>query len=206
MDANLILTIIGIPLALAAFIAIAVNLPSWIRQGPEGELGTSSLIVSGSPLPDPTRVSDALSPESARLRIGGAGGTWTGDPSFPGVSQDLRNHIQQRVDLARQVSGLEFAVFIGHIAGRDTAEVMHAGLRDSRSAVLLAVDPAAGRAEIVTGQDARVHLDDRSAAHAVLALRSGIDVGALETGIRDSLTLLGEHARAPRVLHLHEPA
>jgi hypothetical protein len=205
---TVILVFIGIPVALAAFIALFLALPGWRGKAREhADVDTDTTIVSGAALPDPTRIPLGISAEETLLRRGGASGEWRGSDGFIGITESVRENLQEVVDRAREICGLEFAIHVGRLrSGRESAEATHGGLRDPRSAVLLAVDPAAKSAEVVTGPDARIHVDDRTCQFALLALRSGADVDDLLVGIRDASLLLAEHARAPRVLHLDEPA
>jgi len=205
---TVLLIFIGIPVALAAVIALFLALPSWRGKAREDAgTDTDATIVSGAALPDPTRVPLGIAAEESLLRRGGASGEWRGSDAFVGITQGVREDFQEVVDRAREICGLEFAIHIGVLArGRESAEAIHGGLRDPRSAVLLAVDPGAKAIEVVTGPDARIHVDDRTCQFAVLALRSGADVDDLPVGIRDASLLLAEHARAPRVMHLDEPA
>lgn len=205
---TVLLIFVGIPVALASVIALLLALPSWRRGAADGdEIDRETTIVSGAALPDPTRVPAGISAEELLLRRGGASGEWRGSDNFTGVTESMRENLQEVVDRAREVCGLEVAIHIGHLAqGRESAEVVHARLRDPRSAVLVAVDPGAKSVEIITGPDARIHVDDRTCQFAVLALRSGADVDDVVVGLRDAVLLLAEHGRAPQVLHLNEPA
>ncbi|MBM3670075.1 MAG: DUF5130 family protein [Actinobacteria bacterium] len=206
---TVILVFIGIPVTLAAVIALFLALPGWRGKTHDrvgGDTATDTTIISGAALPDPTRVPLGISAEETLLRRGGASGEWRGSDDVAGITEGLRENLQEVMDRAREICGLEFAIHIGALAaGRESAEAIHGRLRDPRSAVLLAVDPAAKSAEVVTGPDARIHVDDRTCQFALLALRSGADVDDLPVGIRDAVLLLAEHARAPRVLHLDEP-
>lgn len=205
---TVLLIFVGIPVALASVIALFLALPSWRRGTVDGDdIDLETTIVSGAALPDPTRVPASISAEEFLLRRGGASGEWRGSDNFTGVTESMRENLQEVVDRAREVCGLEVAIHIGHLAhGRESAEVVHARLRDPRSAVLVAVDPGAKSVEIVTGPDARIHVDDRTCQFAVLAVRSGADVDDVVVGLRDAVLLLAEHGRAPQVLHLNEPA
>jgi hypothetical protein len=203
---TIILIFLGIPAALAAVIALFLALPGWRGKAVEG-VDSETTLVSGAALPDPTRVPLGIAAEEALLRRGGASGEWRGSDSFVGITEGMRENLQETVERAREICGLEFAIHIGRLpSGRESAEAIHGRLRDPRSAVLVAVDPSAKSVEIVTGPDARIHVDDRTCQFAVLALRSGAEVDDLPVGIRDASLLLAEHARAPRVMHLDEPA
>ena len=111
----------------------------------------------------------------------------------------------QRADLARAVTlteqqapGLRVAVFVGELPeGRVSAEAEHAAAADPVNTVLLAIDPAARSLEIVTGEVARRHLDDRSCALAALSMTSAMSLGDVLGGIKAGLRVIGEHARMP---------
>jgi hypothetical protein len=115
--------------------------------------------------------------------------------------------ITAAVELAREISGRCFAVYVGPLdQGRDSAIAKHALIPGAQTSVLIAVDPVARTIDIVTGTQAAIDIDDRSCELAVLAMRSNFEADDLVGGIRAGAMLLAEHARAPRVLHLNEPA
>jgi uncharacterized membrane protein YgcG len=89
---------------------------------------------------------------------------------------------------------------------RESAIAAHARLTDPESAVLVAVDPSRRVIEVVTGTTAAKLLDDRSCELAAFTMRSSFQADDLAGGFRDGLVLLAEHARAPKVLHLNDPA
>lgn len=123
------------------------------------------------------------------------------------LNTSSRADIEKVVGVARDICGYEFAVFVGDLAnGRESAIAMHASLHDPDSGVLLAIDPKRRTMEIVTGARVRRTLDDRACEFALLSLRSSLQADQLVAGIRDSVMMLAEHARAPRTLHLDEPA
>ena len=118
-----------------------------------------------------------------------------------------RGEIERVVQRARDICGFEFAVFVGDLPdGRNSAVATHAGLHDPASAVLIGVDPTQRSIEIVTGSRFKRQVDDRTCEFAVMALRSCLQVDDLIGGLRDAVSLLAEHARAPRTLHADEPA
>ena len=124
-----------------------------------------------------------------------------------GVTDRERDKIQRALDLAREISGLCFAVYVGYLPNeRESAIAAHAKLADPESAVLVGVDPSRKIIEIVTGTTAAHLLDNRSCELGVFAMRSSFQADDLAGGIRDGLMLLAEHARAPKVLHLNDPA
>lgn len=118
-----------------------------------------------------------------------------------------RSDIAKVVQVARDICGFEFGVFVGGLAtGRESATAVHARMHDPASAVLVAIDPERRTMDIVTGSRVRRTLDDRACEFALLTLRSSLQVEDLTGGVRDAVMLLAEHARAPRTLHLDEPA
>ncbi len=124
-----------------------------------------------------------------------------------GVNRGDRDKIQRALDLAREISGLCFAVYLGDLPnGRESAMAAHARLTDPESAVLVAVDPNSRIIEVITGTTAAYLLDNRSCELGAFTMRSSFQAGDLAGGIRDGLLLLAEHARAPKVLHLNDPA
>jgi hypothetical protein len=100
------------------------------------------------------------------------------------LNASSRADIEKVVGVARDICGYEFAVY----------------------GVLLAIDPKRRTMDIVTGSRVRRTLDDRACEFALLSLRSSLQADQLVAGIRDSVMMLAEHARAPRTLHLDEPA
>ncbi|MFM8350841.1 MAG: DUF5130 family protein [Actinomycetales bacterium] len=118
-----------------------------------------------------------------------------------------RRQLQDVVNLARQICGMAFGIRIGALPnGRASAVAAHAELATASRSVLVAVDQDARCVEIVTGAQAAVHLDDSACELAVLAMITAFEAGDLVGGLRSGLTLMAEHARAPKVLFLDEPA
>ena len=119
------------------------------------------------------------------------------------LSESQRTALARVVQRARSISGYCFGIYVGPLTnGRQTAIAQHAVLPDPRSAVLVAVDPSARTIEIVTGKTISIDLDDRACQLATLAMKSCFAADDLVGGLRDGVTLLAEHARAPKVLHL----
>lgn len=119
------------------------------------------------------------------------------------LSAGQRTELTRLVEQARQICGYAFAIWIGPLAeGHDSAVAQHAGLPYASSSILVAVDPAAHRIEIVTGTTVARVLDDRTCEFAALAMKSCFVANDLVGGIREGVTLLAEHSRHPRVLHL----
>ena len=193
----------GIPIALAAVIAIAVMVPRKYSKSAEAAAGDVGLITSSPAVPNPAALPSSGSSDGDAS--GGAHGDFTISERDP-VSASERTDIEKLVQVARDICGYEFAVFVGPLAnGRESVVAMHAGMHDPASAVLVAVDMHAGTMDIVTGSRVRRGLDDRTCEFALLTLRSSLQVDDLVGGVRDAVMLLAEHARAPRTMHLDEP-
>lgn len=119
-------------------------------------------------------------------------------------SEDIERAIRQ----AQEISGLTFSVYVGALEGesRAAAEALHAGLGAAApDTTLVAVDPAARRVEIVTGERARRSLDDPACGLAALAMTSQFALGELSGGIVNGLRALAEHGRHPHSLHTDQP-
>lgn len=130
----------------------------------------------------------------------------TADPDAGPLSPGQRRELTKVVQRARTISGFCFGVYVGPLPqGRVSAVAQHATLPDARSAVLVAVDPSARTIEIVTGTTVALDLDDRACELAVLSMKSAFAADDLVGGLRDAVTLLAEHARHPKVLHLDDP-
>ncbi|MEZ5115734.1 MAG: DUF5130 family protein [Candidatus Nanopelagicales bacterium] len=127
-------------------------------------------------------------------------------PAGEQLSAAHRADIERQVALAERQSGLPFSVYLGPLAdGRASAEELHATLHDPARAVLVAIDPAGRRIEIVTGAESARWLDDRACRLAAMSMTTSFSAGDLAGGVRDGLGVLAEHARHPRVLHTDEP-
>jgi hypothetical protein len=92
---------------------------------------------------------------------------------------------------AEERCGLHFSVFVGRSEGNpaEFAQRLLAALgADAAKTVLIHVDPAARRLEIVTGSAAAQQIDDRACGLASLSMASSLDagdvVGAVVTGLR----------------------
>lgn len=130
-----------------------------------------------------------------------------GSGELSALSNGQRASLASIVEKARDMSGYEFAVYLGPLeSGRDSAIALHAEMHTPEAGILVAVDPAARAIEIVTGSYVAVNLDNRSCELAVLAMKSCFLADDLVGGVREGVTLLAEHARHPRVLHLNEPS
>lgn len=194
---------VGIPVGLAAIIAIAIFVPRTYAQAGPGSDGGAGLITSAAAVPNPAALPS--SPSARSGATGGARGTVSMADREP-PSANERSDIERVVQTARDICGYEFGVYVGKVAnGRESALAIHAGMHDPDSAVLVAVDASAGSMDIVTGSRVHRALDDRTCEFALLTLRSSLQVDDLVGGVRDAVMLLAEHARAPKTLHLDEP-
>ena len=129
-------------------------------------------------------------------------------PAGEAFSARQGDDITRAIRLAHEESGLLYSVYVGVLEGdtRPAAEALHASLgARAADSVLIAVDPAARRLEVVTGSVAKKSLDDRSCALAALTMTSQFGMGDLSGGIVNGLRTLAEHARHPRTLHLDNP-
>jgi Domain of unknown function (DUF5130) len=200
---TLILLFVGIPVALAAVIALFTYVPLW-RSSASGidEPAPVTLVRSSGAAPDPSRLPrDPAFPPAA---IGGA--EISIEAPFT-VGEFAGSSLQDAVDLAHQICGLEFVVLVDDVtAGGDTAARVLSTCATPASAVVLAIDPSGTHAQVATGPDARIALNDRSCEFALLAVKSSMAAGDLTGGLRSAVLMLAEHARTPRVLHLSEPA
>lgn len=129
-------------------------------------------------------------------------------PAGDAFTRRQQDDIARSIRFARQESALPVSVFVGAFEGdpRAYAETLHAALGAvAPSTVLVAVDPAGRRLEIVTGSELRHRLDDRACALATLSMTTSFSAGDLSGGIVHGVRQLAEHARAPRVLHTDSP-
>ena len=122
-----------------------------------------------------------------------------GDPFSPRE----RAEIDRALRIAESSSGARFSLYLGELgpAPRERALGLHAELPDPDVRVLVAVDPAGRRLEIVTGAEVARRLDNRSCGLAAATMSSAFGGGDLVGGILAGLQMLGEHTRSPRGLH-----
>lgn len=109
--------------------------------------------------------------------------------------------IRRAITQAEKRTDLNWSVFVGTLGDdpRAQAEARHAELGPAAAkSVLIAVDPAAHRLEIVTGTHARTLLDDRSCALAAASMTSTFAVRDLDGGIAYGILAMVEHVRRPR--------
>lgn len=117
-----------------------------------------------------------------------------------------RAEVQRLLENAERQSGLTFSAYLGAWPdGRAGAEALLERLADPDRSVLVAVDPAGRELEIVTGRLARIPLDDRACGLAALSMTSSFTTGDIMGGLRDGLSVLGEHGRRMRVEHVDQP-
>lgn len=129
-------------------------------------------------------------------------------PAGEAFSDGQRDRIERAIRAAEDVSGLVFSVFVGALPGdvRTQARTLLAATGDTqKTTILIAVDPAARRLEIVTGERAAEQLSDHGASLGALAMTSSFLAGDLAGGIVDGLRTMAEHARQLRTLHLDQP-
>ncbi len=200
---TLILLFVGIPVALAAVIALFTYVPLWRTGASSGEgASTVTSVRSSGAAPDPSRL-----PRDPAFPPVAAGGAEMAIDAPTTVGEFSATALQDAVDLAHQICGLEFVLLVDTVTpDSGTALRVLRQCATPGSAVVLAVDPAGTYAQVATGPDARIALNDRSCEFALLALKSSLAAGDLTGGLRSATLVLAEHARTPRVLHLNEPA
>jgi len=105
--------------------------------------------------------------------------------------------IEQAVDRAERMCGLQFCVFVGGVEHdpRAHAEGLLAELGlDTRPAVLLLVAPPQRRFEIVTAPEARRRLSDAECRMAAASMTASYAVGDIVGGTCEGLRLLAQYA------------
>lgn len=134
---------------------------------------------------------------AGRGSVGGRGQTFTDRQA---------SEIRELLSRVGRETGLHFSVYVGpsDADSREYACRLHARLGpDSARAVLVFIDPAAQRLEIVTGADARRRLDDRTCGLAGMSMSTAFSVGDLTGGIISGVSMLADRARGPAVKHQH---
>jgi hypothetical protein len=122
----------------------------------------------------------------------------TANGSGPAAPLVESTQIRRAIAIAQKRTELNWSVFIGTLTPdpRAQAEARHAELGPAAGkSVLIAVDPAARRLEIVTGTHARKYLDDRSCGLAAAAMTSSFAVRDLDGGIANGILAMVEHVR-----------
>ena len=128
-------------------------------------------------------------------------------PAGEAFSTGQVDAIERAIDHARAESDLEYSVFVGAPDGdlREQGRRLLGALGDAAPrSVLVVVDPAHRRLEILTGSTAARYLDDRATALGAMSMTSSFAAGDLAGGIVAGLHTLGEHARHPRTLHTEQ--
>lgn len=115
--------------------------------------------------------------------------------------------IERAVRHAEAASGLHFSVYVGGADSetRPFALELLNELDDPDNSVLVYVDPAGRRLEIVTGANARRQLSDTSAGLAALAMQTSFAAGDLTGGLVTGVQQLGDHAHQAPLVHAKEP-
>jgi uncharacterized membrane protein YgcG len=128
-------------------------------------------------------------------------------PAGDAFTPDQLYDIEKAVRYAEEVSGLQFSVYVGGAdeETRPFALDLLNELDDPDHSVLVYVDPAGRRLEIVTGPQAKRQLTDTSAGLAALAMQTSFATGDLTGGLVTGVQQLGEHAHQAPLLHADEP-
>jgi uncharacterized membrane protein YgcG len=126
-----------------------------------------------------------------------------GDAFTPQQLHDLERAVRN----AEALSGLHFSVYVGGAdeETRPFAVSLLNQLDDPDHSVLVYVDPAGRRVEIVTGSLARRQLSDAQAGLAALTMQTSFAAGDLIGGLVTGVQQLGDHAHQPPLMHTNEP-
>ncbi|MFL6071461.1 MAG: DUF5130 family protein [Actinomycetes bacterium] len=125
-------------------------------------------------------------------------------PAGEAFSAGQVQSIERAINQAHTESGLNYSVFVGAPEGelREQGRKLLGALGEGADrAVVVVVDPAQRRLEILTGATAARYLDDRATALGAMSMTSSFTAGDLSGGIVAGLHTLSEHARHPRTLH-----
>ena len=200
-----LLVFVGIPVAFAVIVAAFVYGSSWSRGGDvASELDAGPFLsVSDAAVPDPSRLPSDTT--GAPLTVGGISATGAPVPGRLGNAE--RAQIRSIVQKARTISGFRFAAYCGPLAhGRASALEEHASLSGADASVLVAIDPATGAVEVVSGSALAPHLDARDFELAALSLTSCLSGGDLVEAMREGVLQLAQRTRPQVTLHLDQPA
>jgi len=125
-------------------------------------------------------------------------------PAGEAFSASQVDAIERAIKQAQQESGIHYSVYVG-APDNDLREfgrqLLGALGKKADDSVLVVIDPASRRLEILTGIAASLHLDDRATALGAMSMTSSFAAGDLAGGIVAGLHTLSEHARQPRTLH-----
>jgi uncharacterized membrane protein YgcG len=128
-------------------------------------------------------------------------------PAGDAFTPDQLYDIERAVRHAEEASGLHFSVYVGGADSetRPFALELLNELDDPDRSVLVYVDPAGRRLEIVTGSLAKRQLSDTAAGLAALAMQTSFATGDLTGGLVTGVQQLGTHAHQAPLLHANEP-
>jgi hypothetical protein len=125
-------------------------------------------------------------------------------PAGEAFSAGQVDAIERAITHAYTESALRYSVFVGAPDGdlREQGRQLLGALGDDADrSVIVVIDPAHRRLEILTGATAARYLDDRATALGAMSMTSSFAAGDLAGGIVAGLHTLSEHARHPRTLH-----
>ncbi|MFR9730244.1 DUF5130 family protein [Saccharopolyspora sp. MS10] len=121
-------------------------------------------------------------------------------PHLPFSTGQL-TRLDEALTLCSRSTGLEFAVYLGDLGEqtRETAAALHSNL-GARAAegVLLAVSPQQRAVEIVTGEESRRRVPDRSCQLALMTMVASFREDELIEGLIGGLRMLSDAAGAQR--------
>ena len=126
-------------------------------------------------------------------------------PAGDAFSAGQVDAIERAVARAHSECDLNYSVFVGASDGdlREQGRRLLGALGEAADrSVVVVVDPAQRRLEILTGATAARYLDDRATALGAMSMTSSFAAGDLAGGIIAGLHTLSEHARHPRTLHV----
>lgn len=128
-------------------------------------------------------------------------------PAGDAFTPEQLHDIERAVRNAEAASGLHFSVYVGGADSetRPFALELLNELDDPDNSVLVYVDPAGRRLEIVTGSNARRQLSDTSAGLAALTMQTSFATGDLTGGLVTGVQQLGDHAHQAPMVHVNEP-
>jgi hypothetical protein len=128
-------------------------------------------------------------------------------PAGDAFTPDQLLDLERAVRHAEAASGLHFSIYVGgaNSETRPFAIELLNELPDPDRSVLVFVDPAGRRLEIVTGAAAKRQLSDASAGLAALTMQTSFAAGDLTGGLVAGVQQLGDHAHQPTLLHANEP-
>ena len=127
-------------------------------------------------------------------------------PAGDAFTPDQLHDLERAIRNAETSSGLRFSVYVGGAdeETRPFAEELLSQLDDPDNSVLVFVDPAGRRLEIVTGVDARRRVTDTQAGLAALTMQTSFAAGDLTGGLVTGVQQLGDHARQFPMLHAEQ--